>query len=418
MGWMLGVLCAAVVLLLVLIDRDRRRLQAERAQIARLLRRASDQPGGKAALKAVVEELMAAFGAREALLAIRDGRAARLHVWEFVRDAPTGELCARPLGTQYTGPAAYLVDTSERSVLARRQGRQDRIAGVTVDARGRRLAWDPPPGLLAGRAFRTALGASFGLQGDCSGRFWVLDPPRRRCSTADLGFLQAAVDQVAPALQGPYLRVGLKRRAGAAERARVAHELHDGVIQSLISLEMKVSVLRRNDGHASRTAEELEAIQLQLREDVLDLRELMTQMRPLDVAPHDFVEFVAEQVDRFSRDTSISATFISEVEDVRLPARTCSELARIVQEALVNVRKHSRARHVVIRLGLLNGSWKVTVDDDGRGFPFAGRLEQAALDASRKGPVVIKERVRSLGGALAIESHPDRGSRLEITVPS
>jgi signal transduction histidine kinase len=203
-----------------------------------------------------------------------------------------------------------------------------------------------------------------------------------------------------------------------AERARVAHELHDGVVQSLISLEMRVSVLRRANGLGEGAAQELELIRRQLRDEVLNLRELMTQMRPLDVSPQEFVEFVAQQVDRFQRDTSIAATFISEVEDVRMPARQCAELARIVQEALVNVRKHSRARHVVVRFGRDNGTWKVTVDDDGRGFPFAGRLEQAALDACRKGPVVIKERVRSLGGALAIESHPERGARLEITVPN
>jgi signal transduction histidine kinase len=57
------------------------------------------------------------------------------------------------------------------------------------------------------------------------------------------------------------------------------------------------------------------------------------------------------------------------------------------------------------------------IEDDGRGFSFAGRLTQAELDAQAKGPLVIKERVRVIAGELAIESNPGQGSRLEISVP-
>jgi len=92
-------------------------------------------------------------------------------------------------------------------------------------------------------------------------------------------------------------------------------------------------------------------------------------------------------------------------------------LARIVQEALVNVRKHSRARQVLVRLGSRNGAWHVLIEDDGQGFPFAGRVSQAELDTLGKGPLVIKERVRLIEGELTIESNPGQGSRLEISVP-
>ena len=102
---------------------------------------------------------------------------------------------------------------------------------------------------------------------------------------------------------------------------------------------------------------------------------------------------------------------------MRLPPRVCRELARIVQEALVNVRKHSSARNVLVRFGWEDGHWRLVVDDDGRGFPFSGRLTQADLDSARRGPLVIKERVRSIGGQLTVESTPGGGARLEITLP-
>jgi signal transduction histidine kinase len=71
----------------------------------------------------------------------------------------------------------------------------------------------------------------------------------------------------------------------------------------------------------------------------------------------------------------------------------------------------------VVRFGARNGCWKLVIDDDGRGFPFAGRFNLTELDELRQGPTVIKERVRAVGGDLLIESNPGRGARLEIMVP-
>ena len=97
--------------------------------------------------------------------------------------------------------------------------------------------------------------------------------------------------------------------------------------------------------------------------------------------------------------------------------RVGRELARIVQEALVNIRKHSDARNVLVRFAHGKGDWKLLIEDDGHGFDFSGRLSFAELNSARKGPAIIKERLRSIQGELAIESQPGRGARLEITLP-
>jgi two-component system sensor histidine kinase DegS len=198
----------------------------------------------------------------------------------------------------------------------------------------------------------------------------------------------------------------------------VARELHDGVIQSLIGLEMQVDVLKRQAaGEQHEMAGSLAKIQGLLRNEVLAVRELMEQMRPVDVGPAEILGHLASLVDRFQRETGITARFASQLPEVTLSPRVCREIARIVQEALVNIRKHSGARQAVVRFGREKGRWTLVIDDDGRGFDFAGRLSQAELDAARQGPLVIKERVRSAGGELAIESSPGRGSRLEIWLP-
>jgi signal transduction histidine kinase len=57
------------------------------------------------------------------------------------------------------------------------------------------------------------------------------------------------------------------------------------------------------------------------------------------------------------------------------------------------------------------------VEDDGRGFEFAGRYNQDQMEEDGKGPLIIKERVRLIAGELTVESNPGQGTRLEITVP-
>jgi signal transduction histidine kinase len=163
--------------------------------------------------------------------------------------------------------------------------------------------------------------------------------------------------------------------------------------------------------------EELAHIQSLLQREVLNLRELMQQMKPVDLSPEQLLDYLADQVDRFRRDTGIAAQFTSELQDVALSPHSCRELVRIVQEALVNIRKHSAAKHVLVRFGRENGFWRLTIDDDGKGFDFDGTISNSELMNSTKGPAIIKERVRNIGGELELTSHSGEGARLEISIP-
>ena len=263
---------------------------------------------------------------------------------------------------------------------------------------------------------RSVLAVKLDVGREWSGRFVLVGCQLGWNRERELRFAQNALRQLSPALYSIYLFRRLRQRAGAMERARVARELHDTAIQSLISIEMQVDVLRRKTNGAPQAAE-LERIQQLLREEVLNMRELMLTMRPLEIGPQHFLDFVAQLVERFRSDTGVDARFVSELEEVTLPATACRELVRVVQEGLVNVRKHSAARSVYVRFGAQNGLWKLVIDDDGRGFNFTGRLTLTELDDLHRGPTVIKERVRAIGGDMVIESSPGHGARLEITVP-
>jgi len=182
---------------------------------------------------------------------------------------------------------------------------------------------------------------------------------------------------------------------------------------------MRADVLRRRaERGTAGLAPELAELQHLLRREVLNLRDLMQQMRPVDLTPEQLLDYIADTVDRFRRDTGIEASFVSDLQDVHVSPHICRELVRIVQEGLVNIRKHSKATHAIVGITWREpGVLLLTISDNGRGFEFEGRISSEELANTTKGPMIIKERVRSIGGQLSIESTPGRGSRLEITLP-
>jgi signal transduction histidine kinase len=272
--------------------------------------------------------------------------------------------------------------------------------------------------LLAEHPFRSVLAVALTSSEDWAGRLFLFEPRLPGDREEALRYLLELARQVTPAVTNVYLLRRLRQRAGAIERAHVARELHDGAVQSLISVEMQVDVLRRQaETQPEKMQGELSRIQQLLREEVLKLRDLMQQMKPLTVDPRSLPGFLKDTVAKFERETGISAEFACADAEIALPPRSCRELARIVQEGLVNIRKHSHAHHVVVQVGSENGNCRTTIEDDGRGFDFSGRMSHAELDANHKGPVVIKERVRSVEGHLTIESIPGKGSHLEVLIP-
>jgi len=212
-----------------------------------------------------------------------------------------------------------------------------------------------------------------------------------------------------------YLAEQHKRLQAEVERASIARNLHDGTLQSLLGLKMRLHVLSASQEGSA--AQELREIQQVLLEEARKLRELMQQVKPVDVDAASLRPHLIEVTQRFERETGIRAQFGADSSDVDIERSACGVVVRIVQEALANVRKHSCATDVWVRLDRRDSNWQLPIEDDGIGFPFAGRFSQSELKASGRGPLVILECVDSIRGELVLESKPRRGSRLEITIP-
>lgn len=403
-------------LLLGYLAERQKKLSAEKDIAARMLRQVRIDVGLAGSLSHILSELVRLYGARRALIVTRESGSHRVHVGELDSNSAFPELLWSDAGPPASD--AYLKESGAETWYASRE--KDGITVTGLNSSGsfvRAVDAVVVRGFAELHQFQSLAASSFSFSHELAGRIFLFEPNFRSGTDEELGFLQDLVRQITPAVYNLYLLRRLRSRAGAAERARLVRELHDGAVQSLIGVEMQVDVLRRHAPEAASMTDELERIQGLLREEVLKLRELMQEMKSTEVDARRLPGFLRDTVQRFQRETGIAAQFVMDGDEIVLPSAVCRELARIAQEALVNVRKHSGAKQVIVQLLQEEGGWQLIVEDDGIGFPFSGRISQSELEGSGKAPAIIRERVRLIQADLTIESKPGKGSRLEVFVP-
>ncbi len=206
-------------------------------------------------------------------------------------------------------------------------------------------------------------------------------------------------------------------QAQEAERGRVAFELHDNITQLLCAILVRSQTLAdklsARDGSLKgeaitlremlgETAEEVERISRNLRPGVLDQLGLAVVLRDTST--------------EFADRTGVSVKLACVRLTARLPAYTELTLYRILQNALENVEKHARARHVTVRLTKPGHSVQLTIKDDGIGFdpdqpPFRRKGK------GRLGLLSMRERATSVGGALTVKSTRRTGTEIGVRIP-
>lgn len=412
-------------LLLAYLAEEGRLVRAESAAVVGLLGKIRADVNVTRVLTTVGKETAEIFNGSQVLLVVEELASQRLFRWDTEAGwslAQTGDRTA--LAAAALDRPAYFFGSANHSMAVVRHKwpwSAHSCETIVLDPAGR-LVETPrvsvPEAFIAAYPFKRLVLTPVSFGDGWSGRLFIFEPKFNAHLIELTEFLQRLVRQVSPAVFSVYLQNRLQAKAGALERARVARELHDGVIQSLIGVEMQIEVLRsQNPLRSTPAADELLRLQHLVRDEVLNLRDLMQQMRPAEFDPDELLDHFADMVQRFGRDTGIRARFVTDLKAVSLERSVCFELVRIVQEGLANIRKHSAATHVHVKFDIRNNAWRLEIGDDGRGFPFEGRLSQMELDARGLGPAIIKERVSAIGGQLTIDSTPGRGSRLEVLVP-
>jgi signal transduction histidine kinase len=202
------------------------------------------------------------------------------------------------------------------------------------------------------------------------------------------------------------------------ERARIAADFHDGPLQSFISLQMRLEILRKlMERDAAAGMQELKELQLLAQTQVRDLRTFLHSMRPVDVEGGNFVAVARRMAETFQKESGIPVTFMGTNTPVGLPQEMALEVLQMVRESLTNVQKHSGATRVALSLEKNDKGVEISIDDNGHGFPFAGSYTLEELELLRLGPASLKRRARAMNAELLLESRPGRGASLKYRVP-
>lgn len=245
----------------------------------------------------------------------------------------------------------------------------------------------------------------------------------------DLEILTSYADTVGMALENTrlYREVIAKRKimdhlmsrvntAHEEERARIARELHDSVAQSILKIIYAAGFALDFLKEDPRLAvEEIEEVQQRAKDCLRELREIMANLRPTSLDILGLKETIFRYAEQFEEEYAISTSV--DLKDLdSIPPSVELAIFRILQEELVNVRKHSNAESVKIKSETFQGDLILIVEDDGVGFdPEMLAAEQES--GEHLGLMAMRERVELLGGELAIDSVPGMGARITVKIP-
>jgi signal transduction histidine kinase len=392
-----------------------RRHATEQEFLAQITGQLEVDRGMAESLRLVLGELVRAFDCEEAILAFRDTDIERIFVWKL-RTGDDSRLTPENLPVNRSD--GFLLDQPDASVCWNQlEGAGEGFGWNRKD--GRRLKDLPrlPGPMRQELGWRSVLGVTLDLGGHPVGRL-MLGNARRRFLPQDLQWLERIVRHLGQPLQNLFLLRHIRAHAIEGERSRISREIHDGILQTLLSVDIQLDVLRRKvPVDPDQAVGGLSSLQQTVRNETDELRRMVTDMRPLRVQSADLVDLMRGFAERFRNESSLALDLLIDAAELQIPDRICRDLFQIYRESLHNVKKHAHASHVVVKLWQNEGEVVLVVDDNGEGFSFAGRFTGDELDRLRLGPISIKERTRSVGGVLTVESTPGHGARLTIEVP-
>ena len=200
-----------------------------------------------------------------------------------------------------------------------------------------------------------------------------------------------------------------------AERKRIAAELHDSLGQNLLVIKSRLALAQQQSGQPAKLAEQLDEAVATTSLAIREVRQISQNLRPFQLDELGLTRALAAMVRTLASASPIQ--FVCEVAELRgvFPPESEINLYRVAQECLNNVVKHSQATRCDVSVARADGSVRLVVADDGRGFATGA----AAAGSTRAGfgLVGLAERVRMLGGQVDITARPGEGARVSVTVP-
>jgi signal transduction histidine kinase len=261
---------------------------------------------------------------------------------------------------------------------------------------------------------------SWPLEGELiQGRLFALDKKRMQIDELVIGELVARL--AVSRLDSLYFLQRLAEAAALEERVRLARDLHDSLLQSQAGAALQLLAARRlleRDAKAGK--DRLAEVQQHFERGELEMRSFIRRLRPTDASaatPESprLTDRLEELRRRVGRQWDVKVVMQLKAADA-LPEELADGVYRLAQEGIVNAARHADASVIEIDLTVDYEAVRLRILDDGRGFPFRGTYDLAALAAMNQGPLTLKERVNELHGNLTLRSQ-DTGTELLIALP-
>jgi len=259
--------------------------------------------------------------------------------------------------------------------------------------------------------YRAALGMPLVVKGEIYGGLMLYYADPRTFSDEEIGLAGTFGDQAALALENAKLRIIESEAAAAAERSRLARDLHDAVTQTLFSASLMADVLprlwERVPSEGRRVLDDLRRL---TRGALAEMRSLLFELRPSALAEAKLDCLLRQLAEAVTGRARLSVT--ASVTDLpSLPRDVQTALYRIAQEALNNAARHAGATHVELVLRALPQAVEVRIADNGRGF------DAARVSSGHLGLGIMRERAEAIGARLLIDSERARGTSVTVTWP-
>jgi signal transduction histidine kinase len=240
----------------------------------------------------------------------------------------------------------------------------------------------------------------------------------------DLQLLTTLASQAAIAVETARLVRSLKQErdkllAKEAEvRAAIARDLHDGPTQSVAAISMNIEFVKKLlRAMPDRVEQELDVLAELVQKTASDIRNLLFGLRPLGLETQGLLATLQQYVSRYRDPSGVMKLRLEAPQSIpRLPVEVEGVIFIIIQEAVNNARKHSRASEVVIYLYPEEGQLVASVRDRGKGFNLAV-VESSYNTRGSLGLLNMRERARLIGGECRIRSAEGEGTTVELRVP-
>jgi signal transduction histidine kinase len=233
----------------------------------------------------------------------------------------------------------------------------------------------------------------------------------------DLPLALSIGDQISAAFERAVAIAARRQSSQAEARLGLARDIHDGAIQFLAGLGLRIRVIKREAGNPQKVLDALAQVECELQDQQKDLRDLIDQLRePAGGAPapdlyHHIVKLARLLAAQWQARINVTC-------DQPLLADSIYpyQIDQLIREAVSNAVRHGAAANIEISSEREDRWLRLSIADDGGGFAFDGSMTDSELWAEALGPRSIHERVRRRGGSMAVHSS-SAGSTVDLRLP-